>query len=146
MALKNGFDLKLEATQILVDAIVDIDCLHHQQSCRASAPAINTIINIDRRHCQQSCRATAPTVDAIVDINCRHHQKSCHVSTPAALFYCRQQTIQISDVTRGNHLRPFLVVNCCDQVPLVATYDVSQRLATSSWSLIPAASAQYQNE
>ncbi len=146
MVLKNGFDLKLEATQILVDAIVDIDRLHHQQSRRASAPTINAIVDIDCQHCQQSRRASAPAVDAIVDINCRHCQKSRHVSAPAALFHCRQQTIQISEVTRGNHLRPFPVVNCSDQEALVATYNVSQRLATSSWSLIPAASARYQNE
>ncbi len=70
MALKNGFDLKLEATQILVDAIVDIDHLHFQQSRRVSAPAINAIVDIDRRHRQQSRRASTPAVDAIIDINC----------------------------------------------------------------------------
>jgi hypothetical protein len=141
VALKNGFDLKLEATQILVDTIVNINCLHRQQSRCASAPAINAILNIDRRHRQQSRRVSAPTVDAIIDINCRHLQKIRQVSAPAALFHCHQQTIQISEVTRGNHLRPFSIVNCCDQEALVATCDVSQRLATLSWSLIPAASA-----
>jgi hypothetical protein len=146
VALKNGFDLKLEATQILADVIIDINCLHCQQSCHRSAPTINAIVNINRRHPQQSRQASAPAVDAIVDINCQHHQKSRHVSAPAPLFYCHQQTIQISEVTRGNHLRPFPVVDCCDQEALVATYDISQRLATLSWSLIPAASAQYQNE
>ncbi len=74
----------LDATQILVDAIVDTaDQRHRQQSChtsattrqpgcRASAPAINAIVNIDRRHhCQQSHHAlsSAPAlaIDAIVD-------------------------------------------------------------------------------
>jgi hypothetical protein len=70
VALKNGFDLKLEATQILVDAIVNINHLHRQQSRRASAPAIDAIVDIDHRHRQQSCRTSAPTVDAIVNINC----------------------------------------------------------------------------
>jgi hypothetical protein len=47
VASKNGFDLKLEATQILIDAIIDIDHLHRQQSRRASAPAIDAIVDID---------------------------------------------------------------------------------------------------
>jgi hypothetical protein len=62
----------LDATQILVDAIVNTaDQQHCQQSCHTSATAlaINAIIEIDRRHCQPGCRASAPAIDAIVDIN-----------------------------------------------------------------------------
>jgi hypothetical protein len=67
----------LDATQILVDAIVDTaDRRHCQQSCHMSATtlAINAILDIDRRHRQPSCRASAPAIDAIVDID-RGHQR-----------------------------------------------------------------------
>ncbi len=66
----------LDATQILVDAIVDTaDQQHRQQSCHMSATAlaIDAFIKIDRQHCQPGCCASAPAINAIVDINCRHH-------------------------------------------------------------------------
>jgi hypothetical protein len=80
----------LDATQILVDAIVDTaDCRHRQQSCHMSATtlAIDAIIEIDRRHRQSGCRAFAPAIDAIVDIDRRHHrqQSRCASSSAPAL-------------------------------------------------------------
>jgi hypothetical protein len=66
----------LDATQILVVAIVDTaDWWHRQQSCHTSATtlAINAIIEIDCQHCQPGCRASAPAINAIVDIDRQHH-------------------------------------------------------------------------
>jgi hypothetical protein len=113
----------LDATQILVDAIVDTaDQRHHQQSCHTSTTtlAINAIVNIDVDIVNQAAARLplplTPPLTSIVDTSinkaaARHPQppplpstpsltasKSRHVYAPAVLFDCRQQTIQISEV------------------------------------------------
>ncbi len=66
----------LDATQILVDAIVDTaDQQHCQQSCHMSATAlaIDANVEINRQHRQPGCRASAPAINAIVNIDRQHH-------------------------------------------------------------------------
>ena len=68
----------LDATQILVDAIIDTaDQQHCQQSCHTSATAlaIDAIVEINRRHRPPGCRVSAPAIDAIVDIDHRHQRQ-----------------------------------------------------------------------